>query len=142
MEGKVKFRFFSILSTVFFITCFILTQTVNTEIVNHLFWSSWLLITVCVIFDMTSWSKSGLNPDINKSPISRLFADSTTLLLIYYITLFLLIILFTNFNKEVVKNNYVIIGTFIMTLEFELFMYTLVYSSRRETITVLKKYKK
>ena len=36
------------------------------------------------------------------------------------------------------KNNLVIIGAFIMTLEFELFMYLSIWNAKRDTAKLLK----
>ena len=36
------------------------------------------------------------------------------------------------------KNNFVIIGTFIMTLEFELFTYLSIWNAKKETRQLLK----
>ena len=72
------------------------------------------------------------------STIKRGFNDSTTLLVVFYGTLLILIILFDSFSNEIMKNNFVIIGTFIMTLEFELFTYLSIWNAKKETRQLLK----
>ncbi len=66
------------------------------------------------------------------------FDDSTTLLVVFYASLFLIIVFFNQFNKEVMKNNYVIIGYFIMTIEFILFNYLSIWNAKRDTAKLLK----
>ena len=36
------------------------------------------------------------------------------------------------------KNNFVIIGAFVMTIEFELFMYLSVWNAKKDTAKLLK----
>ena len=47
-------------------------------------------------------------------------------------------VIFSSFNKEVMKNNYVIIGYFIMTIEFILFNYLSIWNAKRDTAKLLK----
>ena len=66
------------------------------------------------------------------------FNDSTTLLVVFYGTLLILIVLFDNISNGIMENNFVIIGTFIMTLEFELFTYLSIWNAKKETKQLLK----
>ena len=72
------------------------------------------------------------------STIKRGFNDSTTLLVVFYGTLLILIVLFDSFSNGIMKNNFVIIGTFIMTLEFELFTYLSIWNAKKETRKLLR----
>ncbi len=104
-----------------------------------MFWVSTALLTVGLILELNDWSKLGLDLDKNKSKtIKRSFDDSTTLLVVFFGTLLCLVVFFDTFNHDVMKNNFVIIGTFIMTIEFELFMYLSVWNAKKDTANLLK----
>ena len=91
-----------------------------------------------MIYDINFWSQVGLNVDKEKSKsILRGFGDSTTLLVVFYALVILLIILFDTFDDNVMKNNYVIIGMFVLALVFTIFSYTLVYSAKKDTAKLL-----
>ena len=47
-------------------------------------------------------------------------------------------VIFSPFNKEVMKNNYGIIGYFILTVEFILFNYLFIWNAKRDTAKILK----
>lgn len=92
-----------------------------------------------VLLGLNAWSKLGLDVDKTKSrTIRRGFDDSTTWLVVFYASLFLIIVFFNQFNKEVMKSNYVIIGYFIMTVEFILFNYLSIWNAKRDTAKLLK----
>ena len=106
---------------------------------KNMFWASTALLAVSLILDLNAWSKLGLDIDKNKSKtIKRSFDDSTTLLVVFFGTLLCLVVLFDTLNHNVMKNNLVIIGAFIMTLEFELFMYLSVWNAKKDTANLLK----
>ena len=66
----------------------------------------------------------GVDVDKTKSStIKRGFNDNTTLLVVFYGTLLILIVLFDSFSNGIMKNNFVITGTFIMTLEIEYLLF-------------------
>ena len=50
----------------------------------------------------------------------------------------ILIVLFDSISNGIMKNNFVIIGTFIMTLEFKLFTYLSIWNAKKETKQLLK----
>lgn len=128
-----------ILLSIFFVVSFGLSQIVGSDYFKNMFWVSTALLAVSLILDLNAWSKLGLDIDKNKSKtIKRSFDDSTTLLVVFFGTLLCLVVLFDTFNHNVMKNNLVIIGAFIMTLEFELFMYLSVWNAKKDTANLLK----
>ena len=128
-----------ILWSIFFVVSFGLSQIVGSDYFKNMFWASTALLAVSLILDLNAWSKLGLDIDKNKSKtIKRSFDDSTTLLVVFFGTLLCLVVLFDTFNHNVMKNNLVIIGAFIMTLEFELFMYLSVWNAKKDTANLLK----
>lgn len=128
-----------ILLSIFFVVSFGLSQVIGSDYFKNMFWSSTALLAVGLILDLNAWSKLGLDIDKNKSKtIKRSFDDSTTLLVVFFGTLLCLVVLFDTLNHNVMKNNLVIIGAFIMTLEFELFMYLSVWNAKKDTANLLK----
>ena len=128
-----------ILLSIFFVVSFGLSQIIGNDYFKNMFWVSTALLTVGLILELNDWSKLGLDLDKNKSKtIKRSFDDSTTLLVVFFGTLLCLVVLFDTFNHNVMKNNLVIIGAFIMTLEFELFMYLSVWNAKKDTANLLK----
>lgn len=128
-----------ILLSIFFVVSFGLSQVIGSDYFKNMFWASTTLLAVGLILDLNAWSKLGLDIDKNKSKtIKRSFDDSTTLLVVFFGTLLCLVVLFDTLNHNVMKNNLVIIGAFIMTLEFELFMYLSVWNAKKDTANLLK----
>ena len=139
MRSRKILNIVVVLLTVFFIVSFILSQVIVDDIFKNLFWVATPLLFCSILLDLNAWSKLGLDVDKTKtSTIKRGFNDSTTLLVVFYGTLLILIILFDSFSNEIMKNNFVIIGTFIMTLEFELFTYLSIWNAKKETRQLLK----
>ena len=128
-----------VLLSIFFVVSFGLSQIIGSDYFKNMFWASTALLAVSLILDLNAWSKLGLDIDKNKSKtIKRSFDDSTTLLVVFFGTLLCLVVLFDTLNHNVMKNNLVIIGAFIMTLEFELFMYLSVWNAKKDTANLLK----
>ena len=128
-----------ILLSIFFVVSFGLSQIIGSDYFKNMFWASTALLAVSLILDLNAWSKLGLDIDKNKSKtIKRSFDDSTTLLVVFFGTLLCLVVLFDTLNHNVMKNNLVIIGAFIMTLEFELFMYLSVWNAKKDIANLLK----
>ena len=118
---------------------FILAQVYATEYFKSMFWTSIPFLVAIIAVDINEWRKIGLDVDKEKSKvIKKSFADSTVLLLVFYALLFLLVFFFQQLDNRVFQHNYVIIGFFIMTLVFELFMYLSVNNAKRDTAKLLK----
>jgi hypothetical protein len=138
MRNRNIFKILVILLSILFVVSFCLAIFVANDYVKNMFWASSALLMVSVILDLNAWSKLGLDVDKNKSKtIKRSFDDSTTLLVVFYGTLLCLVILFDTLNNNVMKNNFVIIGMFIMTIEFELFTYLSIWNAKRDTAKLL-----
>ena len=139
MQNSKILKIAVILLSIFFVVSFGLSQIIGSDYFKNMFWASTALLAVSLILDLNAWSKLGLDIDKNKSKtIKRSFDDSTTLLVVFFGTLLCLVVLFDTFNHNVMKNNLVIIGAFIMTLEFELFMYLSVWNAKKDTANLLK----
>ena len=128
-----------ILLSVLFVISFVLALIINNDYCINLFWLLTALLTIAISLDINAWSKLGLDIDKNKSKtIKRSFDDNTALLVTFFATLLCLILLFNTFNHSIMKNNFVIIGMFIMTIEFELFTYLSIWSAKKYTANLLK----
>ena len=139
MRNRKILKIAVILLSIFFVVSFGLSQIIGNDYFKNMFWVSTALLTVGLILELNDWSKLGLDLDKNKSKtIKRSFDDSTTLLVVFFGTLLCLVVLFDTLNHNVMKNNLVIIGAFIMTLEFELFMYLSVWNAKKDTANLLK----
>ena len=139
MRNRKILKIAVILLSIFFVVSFGLSQIIGNDYFKNMCWVSTALLTVGLILELNDWSKLGLDLDKNKSKtIKRSFDDSTTLLVVFFGTLLCLVVFFDTFNHDVMKNNFVIIGTFIMTIEFELFMYLSVWNAKKDTANLLK----
>ena len=139
MRNRKILKIAVILLSIFFVVSFGLSQIIGNDYFKNMFWFSTALLTVGLILELNDWSKLGLDLDKNISKtIKRSFDDSTTLLVVFFGTLLCLVVFFDTFNHDVMKNNFVIIGTFIMTIEFELFMYLSVWNAKKDTANLLK----
>ena len=124
MRSRKILNIVVVLLSVFFVVSFILLQVIVDDIFKNLFWVTTPLLFCSILLDLNAWSKLGLDVDKTKSStIKRGFNDSTTLLVVFYGTLLILIVLFDSFSNGIMKNNFVIIGTFIMTLEIEYLLF-------------------
>lgn len=140
MQNRKKIRIIIILLTLFFITSFILSMTISTERTINMFWGSFALLFCGILLDINKWSKIGLDVDKNNSrTIRRSFDDSTTVSSVFIGTLTCIVVFFDTFSHNIMKNNYVIITMFIMTLEYELFSYLSIWNAKKDTATLLKK---
>ena len=139
MRSRKILNIVVVLLSVFFVISFILSQVIADDIFKNLFWVVTSLLFCSILLDLNAWRKLGLDVDKTKSStIKRGFNDSTTLLVVFYGTLLILIVLFDNISNGIMENNFVIIGTFIMTLEFELFTYLSIWNAKKETKQLLK----
>ena len=142
MQNRKILSVIVILLAIWFVVSFGLSQIIATDYFKNLFWSSTAFFIVGTILDLKEWSKLGLNVDKNKSKtIQRSFDDSTTMLVVFYGTLLALMVLMDSFTHNLLTNNYSIIITFVMTLEFDLFMYLSIWNAKKDTAKLLKKNK-
>lgn len=139
MRNRKILRIVVVLLAIWFVVSFGLSQIIATDYFKNMFWASTAFLMVGTILDLNAWSKLGLDVDKNKSrTIKRSFDDSTTLLVVFYGTLLALIVLLDSFGHNLMTNNYSIIIMFVMTLEFELFMYLSIWNAKKDTAKLLK----
>lgn len=139
MRNRKILRIVVILLAIWFVVSFGLSQIIATNYFKNIFWASTAFLMVSTILDLNAWSKIGLDVDKNRSKtIKRSFDDSTTILAVFYGTLLATIVLLDSSKNNLMNNNYSIIIMFIMTLEFELFMYLSIWNAKKDTAKLLK----
>ena len=103
------------------------------------YWFTTPLILIFLVLIINEWSKEGLNSDINKSKIiNRSFSDITTIIVVIFGLIFLILMFFNSVEKGIINNLYVMIGFTIITIIAEIFTYVSISSARKETIELLK----
>ena len=103
------------------------------------YWFTTPLILIFLVLIINEWSKEGLNSDINKSKIiNRWFSDITTIIVVIFGLIFLILMFFNSVEKGIINNLYVMIGFTIITIIAEIFTYVSISGARKETIELLK----
>lgn len=103
------------------------------------YWFTTPLILIFLVLIINEWSKEGLNSDINKSKIiNRSFSNITTIIVVIFGLIFLILMFFNSIEKGIINNLYVMIGFTIITIIAEIFTYVSISSARKETIELLK----
>ncbi len=118
----------------------ILALVFKTDFYYSLYWFVVPLITVISILKINKWKINDKELEVDKS-IQRSYDDSTVLLIVFY-GLVLLIIEFIDIVKEGVRDNpYFIVGFFIITIVYELFIIVSEYKAKKEIEKQLKERK-
>ena len=103
------------------------------------YWFTTPLILIFLVLIINEWSKEGLNSDINKSKIiNRSFSDITTIIVVIFGLIFLILMFLNSIEKGIINNLYVMIGFTIITIIAEIFTYVSISGARKETIELLK----
>ncbi len=98
------------------------------------------LILIFLVLIIDEWSKEGLNSDINKSKIiNRSFSDITTIIVVMFGLIFLILMFLNSIDKGIINNLYVMTGFTIITVIAKIFTYVSISSTRKETVKLLQK---
>ena len=140
---KIKtLKSLTIITNILTIVCLILVLTLKTQFFYSLYWALIPLLLMFVMLLIREIDKGTLDTDINKSKtIKRAYTDSTAIAIVFYGMVYLIILFFEQLNSNVYNNIYVIVGFFILTLLYELFLSLSVYSASKETSEILNKKK-
>lgn len=104
------------------------------------YWFTTPLILIFLVLIINEWSKEGLNSDINKSKIiNRSFSDITTVIVVIFGLIFLILMFFNSIEKGIINNLYVMVGFTIITIIAEIFTYVSISGARKETVKLLQK---
>lgn len=128
-----------IITNILNILFLILSGIVDNNNMFDYYWFTTPLILIFLVLIINEWSKEGLNSDINKSKIiNRSFSDITTIIVVIFGLIFLIVMFFNSVEKDIINNLYVMVGFTIITIIAEIFTYVSISSARKETIELLK----
>ena len=131
-----------VLSNILFIINFILTLVLKNNFSYSLYW---ILVTVLIFILMMllyEVDKGQVDYDIDKSKlVKRSYNDTTTLATVFYGIVYLIIEFFDSIKINLKDNIYLIIGFFIITIIYELFIYLSISNANKETSEILNKKK-
>jgi uncharacterized membrane protein len=86
--------------------------------------------------------KGQVDSDIDKSKmVKRSYNDTTTIATVFYGIVYLIIEFFDSIKINLKDNIYLIIGFFIITIIYELFIYLSISNANKETSDILNKKK-
>lgn len=79
------------------------------------YWFTTPLILIFLVLIINEWSKEGLNSDINKSKIiNRSFSDITTIIVVIFGLIFLILMFFNSIEKGIINNLYYLNFLFLL----------------------------
>lgn len=128
------------ITNILMIICFILTLVLKTKIIYSLYWVLVPLLIFLLLLFINSIDKGKLDKDLNKSKqIKQSYSDMTTVATVFYGIVYLIIEFFGSMNTGIKENNYLIIGFFIITIIYELFIYLSINKTSKEISKILNK---
>lgn len=128
-----------VIFNILIIASLILALIMKTKIAYSLYWFIVPVVILLLILVIREWSKRGQDSDIDKSKtIQRSFDDTTTLSTVFYGIIYLIIMFIDTFNENIKNSPYILIGFFVITLIYELFIYLAIYNANKETAKLLK----
>ena len=105
----------------------------------------WILVPVLIFLLMMllyEVDKGQVDSDIDKSKmVKRSYNDTTTIATVFYGIVYLIIEFFDSIKINLKDNIYLIIGFFIITIIYELFIYLSISNANKETSDILNKKK-
>lgn len=140
MPKKIKIaNSLLIIFNILIIACFVVVLTIPNKYTYSLYWCAIPLLIIILLSFINVWSELGTNSDIDKSKIvQRSFDDITTLSTVFYGAIYLVITFFDTINNNLKNNTYLIIGFFVLTLVYELFIYLAIYNAKKETMKLIE----
>ncbi len=128
-----------VIFNILIIASLILALIMETKLAYSLYWFIVPVVILLLILVIKEWSKRGQDSDIDKSKtIQRSFDDTTTLSTVFYGLIYLIIMFIDTFNENIKNSPYILIGFFVITLIYELFIYLAIYNANKETAKLLK----
>lgn len=128
-----------VIFNILIIASLILALIMKTKLAYSLYWFIVPVVILLLILVIREWSKRGQDSDIDKSKtIQRSFDDTTTLSTVFYGLIYLIIMFIDTFNENIKNSPYILIGFFVITLIYELFIYLAIYNANKETAKLLK----
>ena len=132
----------TIITNILTIVCLILVLTLKTQFFYSLYWALIPLLLMFVMLLIREIDKGKLDKDLNKSKqIKQSYSDMTTVATVFYGIVYLIIEFFDSIKINLKDNIYLIIGFFIITIIYELFIYLSISNANKETSDILNKKK-
>ena len=124
------------------IGCLTLVLTLQTKFTYSLYWTLIPFLTVLIVCFISEVDKGMIDTDIdNSKTIKRSYNDISTLSTVFYAMVYLIIEFFDILNNNLRNNIYLIIGFFIITILYEMFIFLSIYNAKKETSDILNKKK-
>jgi len=135
MKEKIKcLNPLQIISNLLLLVVLIVVIVTKNDRMYALYWMLISVVMVCNIYFIGKWSKRGVDIDKKKSKeVSRSLDDITTVVTVFYVLIYLGILFMESFIDDIKINLYVAIGFYVLTVVYELFTYSAVYSAIRDT---------
>ena len=131
-----------VLSNILFIINFILTLVLKNNFSYSLYWILVPVLIFILMMLLYEVDKGQVDYDIDKSKlVKRSYNDTTTLAPVFYGIVYLIIEFFDSIKINLKDNIYLIIGFFIITIIYELFIYLSISNANKETSEILNKKK-
>lgn len=124
--------------------CMISGTIFKSDVGCVLYWIILPFLILSLNLTAIKWRKMGLNPDIDKSKtILKVFDYSTVISTAFYVLMYIVIVFFQTINKSIKTNIYILISVFIMTIIYQLFLFSSISTAKKEMSELLKnKYEK
>ena len=120
----------------------ILTIIFNNKLTYSLYWILVPVLIFILMMLLYEVDKGQVDYDIDKSKlVKRSYNDTTTLATVFYGIVYLIIEFFDSIKINLKDNIYLIIGFFIITIIYELFIYLSISNANKETSEILNKKK-
>ena len=127
-----------VIFNILIIASLILALIMKTKLAYSLYWFIVPVVILLLILVIREWSKRGQDSDIDKSKtIQRSFDDTTTLSTVFYGLIYLIIMFVDTFNENIKNSSYILIGFFVITVIYELFIYLAIDNANKETAKLL-----
>lgn len=129
-----------VLLNIFMVISLVLVLMLKNDYGYRLYWVITPFLMVLVLLVIKKWSARGLNADTEESKvIQRSFDDTTTLSIVFFGIIYLVIQGVECIRKDIINNPYIIVGFFIVMIIYEAFTYLSIYVAKRDTAKLLEK---
>ncbi len=131
-----------VLLNISFIISLILTFVLKNNFSYSLYWILVPVLIFLLMMLLYEVDKGQVDSDIDKSKmVKRSYNDTTTIATVFYGIVYLIIEFFDSIKINLKDNIYLIIGFFIITIIYELFIYLSISNANKETSDILNKKK-
>ena len=131
-----------VLLNISFIISLILTFVLKNNFSYSLYWILVPVLIFLLMMLLYEVDKGQVDSDIDKSKmVKRSYNDTTTIATVFYGIVYLIIEFFDSIKINLKDNIYLIIGFFIITIIYELFIYLSIINANKETSDILNKKK-